>query len=56
MKMPALLILAPTAAAKFFAETSKVETLALGSATRNFKLPGVDGKNRPLADLAVWKE
>jgi len=55
MKMPALLLLALTAAATLFAETAKVETLALGAGAPDFKLAGVDGKDWSLADFAEAK-
>lgn len=55
MKTPTLLLLALTAASALFAETPTVETLAIGAAAPDFKLPGVDGKDWALADFAEAK-
>ena len=55
MKMLPLLLLTLTAATALFAESPKVETLAIGASAPDFKLPGVDGKDWALADFAEAK-
>ena len=55
MKILPLLLLTLTAAGALFAETPKVETLAIGAPAPDFKLPGVDGKDWALADFAEAK-
>ena len=52
MKTFSLLLLSLTAIGALFAETPKAETLAIGAAAPDFKLPGVDGKDWTLADFA----
>src|SRR4051812_4695729 len=51
MKMLALLIVSLVAASALAADMAKVETLALGAAAPDFKLPGVDGRDWSLADF-----
>lgn len=55
MKLPILLLLTLAAVGSLCAETPKVETLAIGAAAPDFKLPGVDGKDWALADFAEAK-
>ena len=55
MKTPAFLAAFAALSLTAFAEETKVETLAIGAAAPDFKLPGVDGRDWTLADFADAK-
>ncbi len=55
MKLPAFLAALAVLSLNAFPDETKMETLAMGAAAPDFKLPGVDGRDWTLADFAHAK-